>query len=75
METSVKDLIGRAAYREQNTHVFPSASSLDWFIRQHRTELIQSGAIVKIAKRWLVAPTVFDTTAIQIGKRLAQGGL
>ena len=70
---SRKDLIPVPAYREQNANAFPSETSVEWFIRQNRAELIKAGAIVKLAKRWMVSPATFDATAMEIGKRTAQG--
>lgn len=71
---SISDLVPVQSYRDRNANAFPSSTSLDWFIRKHRAELIHAGAIVKIAKRWMVAPASFDVAALEIGKRQAQGG-
>jgi len=52
--------------------LFPSRGSLDWEIRQHRSEYIAGGALFEIAGRLLAHPTTFRRIALSIGaKRLA----
>jgi hypothetical protein len=63
MEGSKLDrLIPKAAYRERGrTHIFPSQSSLDWFIRSNRSALISGEALVIVGRRGsLVDPIAFD---------------
>jgi len=73
-QTSLRDVVPVTEYQAENAHVFPSKPSVDWFIRQHKKELVNGGAIVKIAKRWMVHPHLFATVSLTIGKRNAQGG-
>jgi hypothetical protein len=55
-------LIPKAIYRERGrTHIFPSPSSLDWFIRSNRSLLIAAEALVTVGRRGaLVDPLAFD---------------
>ena len=41
-------------YQAAREEVFPSATSLAWFMRQHRARLIEAGALVQIAGRNLL---------------------
>lgn len=60
-----------AAYQEANAHIFGSVPSLNWFIRQHRSELLQAGALVQLAGRWLVDGPLFSQKVIEIGRKTA----
>jgi hypothetical protein len=55
--------------------LFPSFSSLEWFVRQHRAELIQRNVYVPRAGRAgsLVAPA-FGAVALEIFRRAAGPG-
>ena len=58
-------------YRAEREHVYPSAESFRWFCRQNRAELANAGALVMPAGRWLVNPSAFDQSVMEIGKRRA----
>lgn len=60
-----------AAYQAANAHVFGSVPSLNWFIRQHRDELLNAGALVQLAGRWLVDGPVFTQQVLEIGRKTA----
>lgn len=64
-------------YAASRAHVFPSSESLRWFERQHRGELVKSGAVVMPAGRKMVDPVAFDGAVMTIGQRLAaaRGGV
>lgn len=68
---SLKSLQQLEAFQAANAHVFPSVPSLRWFYRQHRDELLKSGAVIEIAGRLLVNAPVFTKKAIEIGARVA----
>lgn len=53
---------------------FPSSDSLKWFIRQHRAELVQRGALISITGRLRFHPALFQQAAIEIGRRSATPG-
>lgn len=62
------------SYAAARPAVFQSPSSFRWFERKHRDELVQRGALIKPAGRWLVRPTAFDKAICEIGARLASRG-
>lgn len=59
------------AYQQANAHVFGSVPSLTWFIRRNRAELIEAGALVQLAGRWLIYGPTFTSKALEIGRRAA----
>lgn len=52
-------------------HVYRTPDSIKWFLRQHRDELIEAGALVAPTGRFLVNPQRFDAAVHKIGQRLA----
>lgn len=52
--------------------VFRSNESLRYFIRQHRDELIDYGAIVAPIGRQMINPPTFEAAVLRIGQRLAR---
>lgn len=59
-------------WREQCAgQVFRSSESLRCFIRQHRDELIERGAIVAPIGRQMIHPPAFEAAVMSIGQRLA----
>jgi len=61
-------------FRATRQHIFPSQGSFQWFLRQHRSELVEAGALGCPTGRWLVQPEAFDQAVMQIGKRRARKG-
>lgn len=61
-------------YAGERKHIFPSLESFRWFLRQHRDELVDLGAIACPTKRWVVQPEAFDQAVMQIGVRRARKG-
>jgi hypothetical protein len=61
MATAIKSLRLPAEYQAERQNVFPSMSSLNWFVRQHRDHLVQRGALVAPAGRKLIEPDKFDS--------------
>lgn len=51
---------------------FPTQDSLRWFVRQHRDELIERGALISITGRLRFHPVLFQQVAIEIGRRHAK---
>lgn len=51
--------------------VFPSKTSLDWILRQHKHHLVDAGALLMIAGRWSVLPEKFDGYVLEEGRRAA----
>jgi hypothetical protein len=63
----VMKLLLLANYREQREHVFPSKSSLDWFLRKHRAALVRAGALLLLTGRWFVDAPRFDAYLVEHG--------
>lgn len=61
-----------AKYREQRSDWFPSDGSLTWYVRHHRPELVERGALVLHAGAWHAVPPAFDAAVLDIGQRTAQ---
>ena len=70
-QPALENLQQVAAYQAANAHVFGSVPSLNWFIRQHRDELLKAGALVQLAGRWLLDGPVFTQKVIEIGRKTA----
>lgn len=68
----VASLTPTVRYAEERPHLFPSAESIRWFQRVHKHELIESGALLMVAGRWMADPRRFDAKVIEIGRRLAR---
>lgn len=68
---ALEDLQHFTTYQEANAHIFGSAGSLTWFIRQNRAELLEAGALVQIAGRCLIHGPTFTNKAMEIGRRTA----
>jgi hypothetical protein len=59
-------------WREQfAAHVFRTKDSMKYFLRTHREELVEAGALVAPAGRLLVHPKRFEAVVQQIGQRMA----
>lgn len=54
------DLCRPAEYRQRREQVFPSAGSMEWYLRTNRAALVDSGALLLHAKQWFVVPEKFD---------------
>lgn len=59
-------------YRQQRAHVFPSNNALQWFVRQHRTELVEAGAIVMLTGQWHAVDDKFDAFVMEAGRQAAR---
>ena len=68
----VAALTPTARYAQERRHLFPSDESIRWFLRQHKPELVEAGALLMVAGRWMADPSRFDAKVIEIGRRLAQ---
>lgn len=67
----LSDYFALEAYQQANQHIFPSPNSLRWFYRQHRSELIESGAVVRLAGRLMVHGGNMERIVKVIGARAA----
>lgn len=69
--SGVTELVRVPDYLATHSTVFPSNDSFRWFIRQHRKELIEAGAMTRPTWAWLIRPNVFDAKVQEIGQRRA----
>lgn len=58
-------------YGAERLHVFPSKTSMDWFVRQQKKALIEAGALLMISGRWFVNAEKFDQYVLSEGARAA----
>lgn len=62
-------LISLEDYRNAGrSHIFPSLSSLQWFIRKNKPFLIKNSALLMPAGRVLINEVYFDHAVMEIGK-------
>jgi hypothetical protein len=54
-------------YREPRSRVFPSESSVTWYMRTHRARLVSAGALLKIGNRTYIHPERFDRVVLEVG--------
>lgn len=61
-------LVNLSDYRQAGRdHIFPSDSSLLWFIRKNKIVLAKAGAILKPAGRLMIDQGKFDNAVLEIG--------
>lgn len=73
--TLLTQLQRKEAYRQsspERERAFPSQNTLDWYLRQHRAELVNRGALVLHANRWHIVADRFDAYVIEAGQQAAQ---
>ncbi|MBU1357643.1 MAG: hypothetical protein KKC79_02315 [Gammaproteobacteria bacterium] len=71
MTLDANNLKSRSEYQADRSAIFPSTTSLDWFIRRHRARLASAGALAVICGRLLIHQEIFDKSVMEIGRRLA----
>lgn len=58
-------------FQKERQHIFPSEHSLRWFIRRHKSELLRSGALLRLTNRLFVHAEAFDAAIMRVGKLTA----
>lgn len=71
-EATLNGLQKLPRYRQLRTNIFKSEGSLQWFVRQHRQGLIDSGALVLLAGQWCANESRFDAYVLQAGMDAAK---
>lgn len=61
----LRELASRADIRAH----FPTEQSLRWYVRHHRNELVEAGALISVANRLRFHPAAFARTVVSIGAR------
>jgi len=70
LQFDLSELKTPSDYRaEGRTHVFPSAGSLEWFIRKHKVALIKEKALLRPTRKIMVNPPLFDKLVLSIGSQ------
>lgn len=67
--TLLAGLVRLEQYQVERSHVFPGVESLRWYLRQHRSGLEGSGALLYIAGRLWIDVTKFDSYVLEAGAR------
>lgn len=60
MNTHAAGLMSVAEYQRTRTTLFPTASSLAWYLRTHKGDLVQAGAMLMHRGIWHVDAERFD---------------
>jgi len=72
LATPLAALMEPEEYRKQRAaHLLRTPQALKWYVRQHGPELVDQGAMLKIANRWMAHADRFDQAILQIGQRMA----
>lgn len=68
-------LVGLHEYGVSREHVFPSRTSMDWFLRKNKPALVAEGALIN--DRWSVVrcPCQVDAYVLAEGSRAAAARL
>jgi len=72
MSEDLQALVLPEEYRAPRAHLFPSPQSLTWFMRQHRSKLIDAGALSTIAGKHRIHPAKADAVVSAIGEQAAR---
>lgn len=59
------------SWREQNAHLFPTDTSLRWFVRQHQERLVADGALSVLRDTWHAAEPAMSDAVLAIGRERA----
>jgi hypothetical protein len=60
------------SWRQRNPHLFRTATSLRWFHRFNKAELVERGAVSMLAGRWMAVEPEMTATVLSIAQRNAQ---
>lgn len=76
MDTTVHSIDEFVDLHELLPHVresgLPSEHSTRWYVRRHRQELVEGGALIVIAGRLRFHPKRFKELAVEIGREQAK---
>lgn len=65
-------LISPDAYQAERAHIFPSKTSLQWFMRTRRDELIKAKALTSPTGRIMIDAFEFDQVVLRVGHELME---
>ena len=72
MSVNFNALVPLDQYFERRRNVFPSPNSGQWFVRQHKDELIEAGALLRLNNRFHADENKFDEAVVEIGTKAAK---
>lgn len=58
-------------WRRENSHLFPSDTSLRWHLRKHRAAYVEAGALLEVAGRHTIDVPKFEAVLREVGQRVA----
>ena len=67
----VSGLVAPSEYQAARTRLFPSPQSWAWFQRQHRSKLVEAGALLVVAGRNILVEDLTDQVVLEVGRRSA----
>lgn len=68
---SITSLRTMDQFQGENTHAFPSPSSLEWFVKRNRPAIRAARAIVVINGRRFIDPDKFVGVVLKVGAERA----
>lgn len=72
MTDTITSLASPVDYQASRKQLFPTPTSLAWFMRQHRQELVKAGALLIVAGRKVLDPVKTDGVVVAVGRRAAR---
>ena len=64
-------LMAPADFASAHQHLFPSVTSLSWYMRVHRAALLEAGALMMVRGRLMIDPEPFGRVYIELAKAMA----
>lgn len=71
MQQFIFELCKLPDYLALRGSVFQSRAALDWYVRKHKAELVQTGALLLHCGQWHVMADKFDSFVLVAGARAA----
>lgn len=69
---ALNNLLSMEDYQKSRSHIFPSKSSLEWFLRVNREVLMELNALSWPTRRLMVNELAFDNAVLIVGQRALQ---
>lgn len=70
-ESTLENIAPLEIYRESRGSIFPSESSMRWWMRQHREQAVSAGALLMIRGTWFAHAKKLDELVLSEGQREA----
>lgn len=66
-----ENLVTPQEFQDRHPNVFGSVHGVEWFIRRHRSALIEAGALIYLQKRKLIDLEQFRLFALEVSRKVA----